>query len=337
MTTATVMPAWQVTEIGPALEVMKLVDTGVPPARPGQVLLQVSACALGFPDAMLTVGQHAEHPPLPFTPGIEVCGEIVGVGPGVDPLRIGERVVGTTALPHGGLATFAVAADGDVLPAPPALNDVDAAAFHVSYQTGWFGLYRRAGLRAGDFLLVHAAAGGLGTAAVQLGRAAGARVIGVVGSPEKVETAARAGAQTVIDRSSHDVVEAVLQVTGGRGADVVYDPVGGQAFEQSTQAVAMEGRIVVVGFASGQLARLATNHAVHRNYGVLGVHWGMYRTRTHDLVLRAHEDLNRLAEARALRPMVSRELEFEQAAEGIAQIGAGTTVGRLVVKVPEPL
>ena len=335
MTTATVMPAWQVTEVGPALDVMKIAETGVPPARPGQVLVRVSACALSFPDAMLTVGQYPEHPPLPFTPGIEVCGEIVGVGPGVDPLRIGERVVGTTSLPHGGLASYAVAGDNDVLLAPPALNDVDAAAFLVSYQTGWFGLYRRAGLRAGDVLLVHAAAGGLGSAAVQLGRAAGARVIGVVGSPAKVEFAQRAGATTVIDRSSQDVVEAVLQATGGRGADVVYDPVGGHAFEASTQAVAMEGRIVVVGFASGQMARLATNHAVLKNYGVLGVHWGMYRTRTHDLVLRAHDDLGRLVEARALRPMVSHELDFEQAADGIAQIGAGTTVGRLVVKIPE--
>ncbi len=328
------MPAWQATAFGPPEEVLVLAEVPVPRPRPGQVLVEMWTAALGFQDALLTAGAHQEHPPLPFTPGTELCGEIVAVGPGVDRLRLGERVVGTTSLPHGALARFAVAEADAVLQAPNRLDDASAAGFHVAYQVGWFGLYRRAALRVGETLLVHAAAGGLGSAAVQLGKAAGARVIGVVGGSEKADAARLLGVDVIVDRTRQDVVEAVLAATDGLGADVIYDPVGGVAFEASTQLVAFEGRIVVIGFASGQMARLSTNHTVTKNYSVHGVNWSSYQTRAPDLVRRAHADLTRLVDAGAIMPLTVERVSFGEVAESMADVGRGLTLGRVVVRAP---
>src|SRR4051812_45068519 len=180
------MLAWQVTGAGEPAEVMSLKEVAVPRPGPGEVLIDVWSAGLNFPDVLMARGTYQERPPLPFTPGVELCGEIVAVGEGVNRARMGERVIGVTAMPHGSLAKFAISRSIDVFPAPSLLDDASASVFHLTYQTGWFGLYRRAGLHVGDTLLVHAAAGGVGSAAVQLGRAAGARVIAVVGSAEKV-------------------------------------------------------------------------------------------------------------------------------------------------------
>jgi NADPH:quinone reductase len=333
------MTAWQVTSAGEPLEVMRLARLPRPRPGPGQVAVRVSATALNFPDALLARGQYQERPPWPFTPGIELCGEIEAVGAGVDPLRIGERVIGAPALPHGALAELCLARAEDMLPAPAALDDATASAFFIAYQTGWFGLYRRAALRVGETLLVHAAAGGVGSAAVQLGRAAGARVIAVVGAPDKVEVARRLGAQQVIDRSTLDgalgnLVAAIKDAAGPKGVDVVYDPVGGDSFQASTKVVAFEGRILVIGFAGGSIPSLPMNHPLVKNYSVLGLHWGLYRTRAPELVRRAHEDLTTLAAAGALQPLISRRMPFEEAAQGLTQLAAGRTVGRLVVLQP---
>jgi len=297
------MLAWQVVAAGEPADVMQLKEVAVPRPGPGQVLIEVWSAGLNFPDALLARGSYQEHPELPFTPGLEVCGEIVGVGEGVNRVRLGERVIGVTSLPHGSLAKFAVADAVDVLPAPPLLDDASASVFHIAYQTGWFGLYRRAALRVGDSLLVHAAAGGVGSAAVQLGRAAGAKVIAVVGSAEKVPVARRLGADIVIDRSEQDVV-------------------------------AVEGRIVIVGFASGDIPQAATNHVMVKNYSVLGLHWGLYRKYKPELIVRAHDDLGSLVEVGALAPLVSQKLSFEDAPDGIAQVASGATVGRLAVSPP---
>jgi NADPH:quinone reductase len=325
------MLAWQVVAAGEPADVMNLQEVPVPRPGPGEVLIDVWSAGLNFPDALLARGTYQERPDLPFTPGLEVCGEIVGVGTGVDRVRLGERVIGVTALPHGALARFAIARSLDVLPAPSLLDDASASVFHIAYQTGWFGLYRRANLRVGDTLLVHAAAGGVGSAAVQLGRAAGAKVIGVVGSAEKVSVARKLGAETVIDRSRQDVIEAVRAATGGRGVDVVYDPVGGPAYEVSRKVISFEGRIVIVGFASGEIAQAATSHMLLKNYAVYGLNWGLYRKLKPELVARAHDDLCSLVEVGALAPLVSRKLPFEDAPDGIAQVASGATVGRLAV------
>ena len=212
----------------------------------------------------------------------------MAAGPGVTGFAPGDRVIGGPAMPTGAFAELALMNAHGILPAPDGLGDAEAAAFFITYQTGWFGLHRRAHLAAGETLLVQAAAGGVGSGAVQLGKAAGARVIGVVGGARKAEVARALGADVVIDRRSQDFVEVVKEVTGGRGADVVYDSVGGDAYARSTKCIAFEGRILVVGFASGQIPSAALNHALIKNYSIVGLHWGLYQTKVPELIGECH-------------------------------------------------
>ncbi|MFD5634907.1 NADPH:quinone oxidoreductase family protein [Streptomyces sp. NPDC127077] len=315
------MQAWQVHQNGEPAEAMRLLEVDRPTPGDGQVLLRVRAANINFPDALMCRGQYQVRPPLPFTPGVEICGET----------EDGRRVIANPALPHGGFAEYAVADAAALLPAPDALDDAEAAALHIGYQTGWFGLHRRARLEAGETLLVHAAAGGVGSAAVQLGKAAGARVIGVVGGADKVAVARELGCDVVVDRRSEDVIGAVKEATGGRGADVIYDPVGGEAYTQSTKVVAFEGRIVVVGFASGSIPSPALNHALVKNYGVLGLHWGLYNTKNPKLVLHCHEQLTELAARGAIKPLVSERVPLSGAAAAVQRVADGVTTGRIAV------
>ncbi|GHB74718.1 oxidoreductase [Streptomyces umbrinus] len=315
------MQAWQVHEIGEPSEVMRLEDVERPTPGDGQVLLKVRAANINFPDALMCRGQYQVRPPLPFTPGVEICGET----------EDGRRVIANPALPYGGFAEYAVADAAAMLPAPEALDDAESAALHIGYQTGWFGLHRRARLEAGETLLVHAAAGGVGSAAVQLGKAAGAKVIGVVGGADKAAVARELGCDVVVDRRAEDVVATVKEATGGRGADVIYDPVGGDAYTQSTKVVAFEGRIVVVGFASGSIPSPGLNHALVKNYSILGLHWGLYNTKDPKLVLRCHEELTELAARGGIKPLVSERVPLSGAAAAVQRVADGVTTGRVAV------
>ncbi|WP_416485087.1 NADPH:quinone oxidoreductase family protein [Streptomyces sp. CL12] len=315
------MQAWQVHENGEPSEVMRLTETGRPVPGDGQVLLRVRAANVNFPDALLCRGQYQVRPPLPFTPGVEICGET----------EDGRRVLATPALPYGGFAEYALADAAALLPAPKALDDAEAAALHIGYQTGWFGLHRRARLEAGETLLVHAAAGGVGSAAVQLGKAAGATVVGVVGGAEKAAVARELGCDLVVDRCAEDVIATVKAATGGRGVDVIYDPVGGEAYAQSAKLVAFEGRIVVVGFASGTIPTPALNHALVKNYAVLGLHWGLYNTKNPKLVQHCHEQLTELAARGAIKPLVSERVPLAGAAAAVQKVADGRSTGRIAV------
>ncbi|OKJ53982.1 NADPH:quinone oxidoreductase family protein [Streptomyces sp. CB02115] len=315
------MQAWRVHRNGEPGEVMRLEETDRPTPGDGQVLVEVRAANVNFPDALLCRGQYQVRPPLPFTPGVEVCGTT----------EDGRRVLATPALPHGGFADHVVADEAALLPAPGALDDAEAAALHIGYQTGWFGLHRRARLQPGETLLVHAAAGGVGSAAVQLGRAAGAKVIGVVGGPEKAAVARELGCDLVIDRRSEDIVAAVKDATGGRGADVVYDPVGGDAYAKSAKCVAFEGRILVVGFASGVIPTPGLNHALVKNYSVVGLHWGLYNTKDPAAVRACHDELTELAEQGIVKPLVSERVAMAGAAAAVQRVADGTSTGRIVV------
>ncbi|MFF2227373.1 NADPH:quinone oxidoreductase family protein [Streptomyces globisporus] len=315
------MQAWRVHRNGEPGEVMRLEETDRPTPGDGQVLVEVRAANVNFPDALLCRGQYQVRPPLPFTPGVEVCGTT----------EDGRRVLATPALPHGGFADYVVADEAALLPAPDALDDAEAAALHIGYQTGWFGLHRRARLQPGETLLVHAAAGGVGSAAVQLGKAAGAQVIGVVGGPDKAAVARELGCDLVIDRRSEDLVAAVKEATGGRGADVVYDPVGGDAYTKSTKCVAFEGRILVVGFASGVIPTPALNHALVKNYSVVGLHWGLYNTKDPGAVRACHEELTKLAEQGIVKPLISERVAMAGAADAVQRVADGTSTGRIVV------
>ncbi|MEU6591672.1 NADPH:quinone oxidoreductase family protein [Streptomyces sp. NPDC046881] len=315
------MQAWQVHENGEPAEVMRLAEAERPTPADGQVLLRVRAANVNFPDALLCRGEYQVRPPLPFTPGVEICGET----------EDGRRVIANPVLPHGGFAEYALADARALLPAPESLDDAEAAALHIGYQTGWFGLHRRARLEAGETLLVHAAAGGVGSAAVQLGKAAGATVIGVVGGADKAAVARELGCDVVVDRRAEDVVAAVKEATGGRGADVIYDPVGGTAYAQSAKLVAFEGRIVVVGFASGTIPSPALNHALVKNYSILGLHWGLYNTKNPKLVQHCHEQLTELAARGAVKPLVSERVPLAGAAGAVQRVADGVTTGRVAV------
>ena len=330
MNLPTATKAWHVVSHGEPERVLELHDVPVPEPGPGEVLVRVRAVAVNFPDVLLARGEYQVRPELPFVPGIELCGDVVALGPGVtegERVRVGDRVVGSKI---GVLARYATVPAQAVHPAPSALDDAQAAALTIAYQTAWFGLHRRAALRAGETLLVHAAAGGVGTAACQLGRAAGARVVGVVGSAAKVAAARAAGADEVFLRDD-DWVGALRRP----GVDVVFDPVGGDSFERSTRCLAFEGRLVVVGFAGGRTPTVRADLALVKNYAVLGLHWALYQQRRPDLVDAAHAELERLAADGVLRPVLGDVVGFDQAPAAVARLASGATTGRLVVRVAD--
>lgn len=325
------MRTWQVTALGEPADVMSLTDVPTPAVVPGHLRVRVLATALNFPDVLMARGHYQVRPELPFTPGVEVCAEVLELGEGVSGLAVGDRVIGTSAVPHGGLAQECLMPASGTFAAPASLADAEASTLTIGYQTAYVGLVRRAALQAGETLLVHAAAGGVGTAAVQVGKALGARVVAVVGSGVKAEVARAAGADVVVDRSAGDLVTALKDALGRTGADVVFDPVGGAAYDASTKVVAFEGRIVVVGFTSGTIPAPALNHALVKNYSILGLHWGLYLQREHAVAAAAHEQLVAWADAGLVRPLVSARVPFDEAPGALARLGAGESTGRLVV------
>ena len=326
------MKAWRVERLGEPREVMSLADVPDPAPGPGQLLVRVLAAPANFPDVLMCRGGYQVKPDLPFTRVCALWGVVVAVGEGFTRNALGHRVLGASVLPHGAFGELAVMAEPTTFAAPRQLDDAEAASLYVGYQTGWFGLQRRTTLVAGQTLLVHAAAGGVGSAAVQLGKAVGARVIGVVGGPEKAEVARLLGADVVVDRCEQDFVEVVNAETDGRGADVIYDPVGGETYARSTKCIAFEGSILVVGFAGGAIQSAALNHALVKNYSIVGLHWGLYTQRDPDLVTQCHEALSGLAAAGDVRPLVSERLTLGEVADGVQRLADGVTVGRVVLQ-----
>jgi NADPH2:quinone reductase len=322
---------WQVHELGDPDDVLTWHDA-LPDPEPGagQVLVRVHAVACNFPDILVCRGEYQERPPLPFTPGMEIAGEVVAAGEGAG-ASVGDRVLGTPRSGAGGYAELAVLDAESTFPWPEGMSAGQAAGMFVTYQTGYCALHHRANLRAGETLLVHAAAGGVGSAAVQLGKAAGARVIGTAGGAEKCARAKELGCDDVVDYRGEDMVAAVKELTGGRGADVIYDPVGGDTFDASRKVVAFEGRILVIGFASGRIADAPTNHALIKNYSVVGVHWAFYRTMNPGLLPRWQDALNDLWAAGAIDPLVGEELPLTEAKEALRRLGSRGTVGKVVL------
>jgi NADPH:quinone reductase len=312
---------------------MSFEDLPAGPTPEGMLKIQVRASGVNFFDSLLVAGTYQQRPELPFIPGAEVAGSVVQAPAGTG-FSAGDRVlarVHTAGIAGGGYSEVAFARSQDVLKIPDAMSFEHAAAFFINYQTGWFGLHRRAGLQPGECVLVHAAAGGVGSAAVQLGKAAGATVIASVGSPEKAEAASRLGADLVVQHRDRDLVAAVKDFTGGRGADVVYDPVGGEAFERSTRCIAFEGRIVVVGFTSGQIPQARANHVLVKNYSVVGLHWGLYNERRPDLVEECTHELLDMYARGLVAPYVSKQVPLEDAAQALADVAGGRTTGKTVL------
>ena len=332
------MRAWRVRELGEPTDVLRLeADVPAPEPGPKQIAVEVATCALNFPDALLCRGAYQERPPLPFSPGLEVAGRIVALGPGAEQrgLRIGQRVAAQPALRdgHGGLAERTVVPMANAHPIPDSLTDEAAAALLVIYQTGISALAQRANLQAGETLLVHAGAGGVGSAAIQLGLAMGATVIATAGGADKVEVCRSLGAHHVIDYKATDFAEAVNEITGGRGADVIYDPVGGDVYDRSTKCIAWEGRILVIGFAGGRIAQAQTNHVLVKNYSVVGVHWGNYRRFDPAKVDAWHDDLMAMHERGQIAPLVSEVVAMTDVPDRLMAITNRGTTGKVVVRV----
>jgi NADPH2:quinone reductase len=324
------MRSWQVAVLGEPRDVVRPADIDVPVPGPGEIRLAVRAAALSLPDALMCHGTYAFSPPLPFVPGQEVCGVVDEVGAGVDVAR-GARLMAVTSFfdGRGGLADFAIARAESCYRVPDEMDDLTAASLRIGFGTAWIGLVRRAALRPGDRVLVLGAAGGTGIAAVQLARALGASVIAVASGPEKAALCARLGADVVIDRSTQDVVPAVLDATAGRGVDVVYDPVGGRAAGATVGCLAPGGRLLAVGFASGSWVEADIWELVRRHASIVGVYAGGLRKADNDA---DHEALLELIASGRLRAVTS-EVPFASVPEALDAIGRGAALGKLVTRV----
>jgi NADPH:quinone reductase len=300
-----------------------------PEPGPGQVALEVRASACNFFDMLMVQGKYQVRPPLPFAPGGEVAGVVRAVGPGVEAIAPGDRVF--AMLGWGGYASVAVAPANAVYRMPDSMSFEHGAAFGVVYQTSDFGLVYRAQLQAGETLLVHAAAGGVGLAAVQIGRALGARVLATAGSPAKLAVAREHGTDEAYDYSTPEWVDRVKAATGGRGADVVYDPVGGDVFDLSTKCIAFGGRLLVIGFASGRIPSLQVNRVLLKNIAVVGLHWGAYRQHDPGRIPQAMDALFDLYNKGKLRPVVSSTWPLRQAAAALDEIASRRSVGKVLL------
>jgi NADPH2:quinone reductase len=324
--------AWVVHELGgPECLRFEDVDPGEPAA--GQVRIKVHAASINFPDALMVAGLYQSKPDLPFVPGFEVSG-VVTHAPEESGFKPGDRVMAlldNAGLTHGGYAEIADAPATSVMKMPDAMPFDQAAGFTVVFQTGWFGLHRRAGLQPGETLLVHAGAGGVGSAAIQLGKAAGATVIATAGSDQKVELCKKLGADLALNYKTQDFVEEVKRATAGRGADVVFDPVGGDVYDRSAKCIAFEGRIVLVGFTSGRIPQAAANHVLIKNYSVVGLHWGLYMKRAPELIPAAQKALLDLYQQGKIKPHISTRLPLTQAPRAMALVAEGKSTGKVVL------
>ncbi len=326
------MRAWRVHEFGEPETVLRLEEVESPEPGPGQVRIRVSCAALNFGDGLMCRGLYHLRPEFPFTPGLEVCGEITGVGDGVS-LASGQRVIAVPDLPHGGLAEVCLANAPNVYAIPDSLGDVEAAGFLIPYQTGHVALHRRARIESGETLLVHAGAGGVGSAAIQLGVAAGAEVIATAGGAKKCQVCLELGAKHAIDYRTEDFPAAVREATDGRGADVIYDPVGGDVFDRSRTCVAWEGRILVVGFAGGQIPTVSTLDLLLESFSVVGVYMGEYSQRERPYLDTVHAELLALHDKGEIRPLVGREVPMQDAPGAIRDLGNRQTIGKVVIRV----
>lgn len=328
------MRALRVHRHGEPDQTLELEDISSPAPAPGQVTVRVGAAALGLQDLLLVRGSYQLKPPLPFTPGLEAAGTIIAAGDEVDPAWISRRVVGVPALPDGALAEEAVVEASNLYPLPDDVSDVDAAATHIAFTTAHVGLHRRAGLQPGETLLVHAGAGGTGSAAIQLGVLAGAQVIATAGSPERTAICRDLGASVAIDYRNEDFGTAVRDLTGGRGADVIFDPVGGAVFHRSRHCIASEGRLLLIGFAAGEAQTIKANGVLLGNYAVMGVYMGAYSGggANRDVLRGVHDELMGLLSTGAVRALVSREVSLSGVPAALGQLRDREVIGRIVVR-----
>jgi len=300
-----------------------------PEVGPGTLGVEVRAAGCNFFDILLVRGQYQVKPSFPFVPGGELAGVVRAVGPGVEGFVVGDRIL--SGVPLGAYAERAVVPASMAWRMPEEMSFEAGAAFPIVYPTSYAGLVHRARLQAGETLLVHAAAGGVGLAAVQIGKAIGARVIATAGGAEKLDVARRAGADVAIDYRSGDWVQRVREATGGRGADVIYDSVGGDVFDASLKCIAWNGRLLVVGFASGRIPEVRVNRILLKNIAVVGLHWGAHALHEPERIPEVFHALFALYREGKIAPVIWRTYPLAELPAALEALAGRQTYGKVIV------
>ena len=319
------MQALQVSQVNLAPE-FTTIDR--PTVKPGTLLVQIKACGLNFADLLLIKGTYQETPSLPFTLGMELSGEVVALGEGVSGHEVGSKVAVYSG--QGGLAEYGVFPEQRCIKVPEGLSMIDAAGFQIAYGTSHLALDYKAQLKCGETLLVLGAAGGVGLTAVELGKLMGARVIAVARGSDKLEYTKKAGADHVIDAETADVRTQVKELGG---ADVVYDPVGGEQFKDAFRACNPDGRILIIGFASGEIPEILPNHLMVKNISVQGFNWGGYLKFNPSALTNSLRQLMVWHGQGRLKPHVSNVLPFEKALEGLELLRNRKSTGKVVIEI----
>jgi NADPH2:quinone reductase len=314
-------------DFGPPGSVV-LEDIADPEPGKGQVRIAVRACGVNFPDLLLIAGKYQLKPPMPFSPGAEFAGDLVEIGADVSNLKVGQKVVAVTGF--GGMAEQICVDAPRVVPLPDAIDYVPAAAFLLTYGTAYHALKQRAKLQAGETLAVLGAAGGVGLAAVEIGKMMGAKVIAAASSPEKLQLTAEYGADHLINYAESDLNDGIKELTAGRGADVIYDPVGGELFEQCLRAVAWGGRLLVIGFTSGQIP---ANIPLLKGCSIVGVFWGRFSEEESQHCARNTAELLQLLQEGKLKPHVSQTFPLADAADALQVVAARRAKGKIVIEI----
>lgn len=323
------MKAVIVRTLSPDLSGMELAEVAEPTRAPGQVLVRVRAASLNFPDLLMTRGTYQLKPDLPFIPGLELAGEVIDADAD-SPFKPGDRVFGGQKT--GAFAEVAVVNASALRSVPAGMNLATAAALGAAYGTAWTGLVELGGLQPGHWVLVHGASGGVGLAACDLARALGARVIAATGSPDKVEPVRAACQPDAVVVTGGRFREQVAEITNGALCDLVYDPVGGDVFDESTRCVAFGGKLLVVGFAGGRIATLDTNIALIKGFSVVGVRAGEYARRFPDRGKAIRESVLAMAAQGKLRPHIDRKLPLAQWHEAFTAMARREIVGKIVLE-----
>jgi NADPH2:quinone reductase len=317
-------------EFGPP-ESLTLEEVDEPRPGDGQVVVDVRACSVNFPDVLIIQNLYQFKPPLPFSPGAEIAGVVSAVGAGVDGVAVGDRVFASTG--WGGLAEKLAIGAGTAIPIPEGIDFADASAFLYAYGTSHYALKDRANLQPGENLVVLGAAGGVGLAAVELGAVMGATVIAAASSDDKLELCRERGASQTINYATEDLKTRIRELTGGAGADVVYDPVGGDYSDPALRAIAWEGRFLVIGFAAGHIPKIPLNLALLKSCQIVGVYWGAFVGRYPDRHRENVEELMTWWRDGKLRPHVSSTYPLERASEAIRELADRRAKGKVVVTI----
>jgi NADPH2:quinone reductase len=316
-------------EYGP-IENLEYAEVPDPVAGPGQVLIKTGAVGVNFPDALLVQGLYQAKPPLPFIPGIDVAGSVEALGEGVEGFSVGDRVVASTMM--GAYAERVAVDQRATFIVPECVSEEQACTLMCAYGTSHHALKQRANLQAGETLVVLGASGGTGLAAVQIGKAMGAKVIAVCSTGEKLAVAKENGADELVNSKTDDLRKAIKTLTGKKGADVVFDPVGGDAFDQCASAMAWNGRLLVIGFASGRIPNLPVNLPLVKGFSVVGVFWGTFTKLQNRLWAENMVERMGWCVAGKVRPRLDAGMPLGEAAAALEKISKGAVMGKLVLK-----